>query len=408
MGANRQHTVIDQVEDLVNENYAFFSAFRTRAEARAAERQGTETDEESENEHERVFREEDDRKRWWLGRLEEWRGSHPTRVFRRICFEATELPAKPEQIAWTCYRRLHAINDTLMKQWLLTPFLVPTGGRPSELLPGAPVGSSLSFENGKEMERYTNIERMGVLARSHPLVSAVSLHCAYRLRPSSAFEAVQGKTIDLKIELAASGATFFTGCTVVKAAEGLLSLWWMPSHCFHLSKGQREQMQAVFFDITEAMRFTPTEFRRLSPCAAAAKEAPSASAEAAEAPQPPPPQPLARKLPRMPVELQLPQSPPVAPQLSPRQESSLPPPQPPPPQHAPVCADRQALPPDVSMPQPLPRTPEQHTPPVATDSHEPPLREPLAPDGSMLQPPPPLTPEQEPPSSTATNFGTTI
>ena len=201
---------------------------------------------------------------------------------------------------------------------------------------------------------------------------------------------------DLEIELAASGATFFTGCTVVKAAEGLLSLWWMPSHCFYLTKGQREQMQAVFFDITEAMRFTPTEFRGLSPCAAAAEEAPSASAEAAEAPQPPPPQPLARKLPRMPVELQLPQSPPVAPQLRPRQESALPPPQPPPPQHAPVCADRQALPPDVSMPQPLPRTPEQHTPPVATDSHEPPLREPLAPDGSMLQPPPPLTPEQKP------------
>ena len=43
------------------------------------------------------------------------------------------------------------------------------------------------------------------------------------------------------------------------------------------SKELLEQMSAVLFDITEAMRFTPTEFRGLSPCAAAA-EAPSALA----------------------------------------------------------------------------------------------------------------------------------
>ena len=250
---------------------------------------------EKEGEEDDVFREDAVRQHMNPLHLEAWRRSHPIRAAGRVVFKNHGRPSIHRQRPWESYRSLHQGRKSIGYQCLLTPFLVPTtGGRPSQTLADAPGCCSLfrpskHLTNGTQMEHYTNIHRMEHLARSPPLVGSVVAHNVWKQWDERVVDG-KGRALenhqsphDLRITLAASGASMLAGCTVNKVAQELLSLWWS-SGSPYLSDDARDEMQAVFFDITEAYHITTTAPRGHSQ-SAAAPEAPSASASAAKAPR---------------------------------------------------------------------------------------------------------------------------
>ena len=68
-------------------------------------------------------------------------------------------PATNDQRAWNVYEE--KVNSRLKQQWLFTPFLNPTRGRPTQPLAGCDESDLFKVRKGGEvMEHYTNIRRM--------------------------------------------------------------------------------------------------------------------------------------------------------------------------------------------------------------------------------------------------------
>ena len=165
----------------------------------------------------------------WSG----WRVQHPVRRDPTIqapqTFEpVSSRPKKVTQIAWKGF----SIKEG--QEWFYVPFLVARGG--TQPLAGAPTEAALMpvEHQGKLMEHYTNIHRIENLARSHPLVEQVNLHRANK--PPSQFDTLGRATTfhqspyDLKLPLAATGATMHMGFTVYMVMDDLACIWWCPGH----------------------------------------------------------------------------------------------------------------------------------------------------------------------------------
>ena len=61
---------------------------------------------------------------------------------------------------------------------------------------------------------------------------------------------------DLKLTLAASGATMYVGFTLNEVRDDLASIWWKPGKDLQ-NVTERDKARAVFFDITEAEHQQP-------------------------------------------------------------------------------------------------------------------------------------------------------
>ena len=112
------------------------------------------------------------------------------------------------------------------------------------------------------MEHYSNIHRIQHLASGHPLVAKVEKHKPFMRRDPSEFNSI-GRCIkfhqspwDLKLTLAASGATMYVGFTLNEVRDDLASIWWKPGKGLQ-NVTERDKARAVFFDITEAEHQQP-------------------------------------------------------------------------------------------------------------------------------------------------------
>ena len=274
-----------------------------------------------------------------------WKKDHPKRA-RRFDFEM-EHDLIYEN---TKHGRFEAER---FKFWM--PLFVPTGGRPSELLPGAPECTRLCRSvatDGMEVERYTSIERMKLLALSHPWVVQVFEARTADIRWSCNFGG-QGRAkrhcgssfvdfLEIILETYPFELVLITGCIVHPWWPEHLCLWWSPVD-FNLGSFVRrilDDVWAFFYDITETRLYLPGPFVEYYQAPPSAAERMREWCDEAGVPIP------------------------NWAWLGPQQESSPPPPQPQPPQHALVATDGQEEPPpgeplalDVSMPQPPPPSP---------------------------------------------------
>ena len=198
----------------------------------------------------------------WLG----WRDQHPVRRDPTIQAPPTFEPvsSRPElsnrlqkltQIAWKGF----SIKEG--QEWCYVPFLVARGG--TQPLAGAPEEADLTqvMYRGEPMEHYTNIHRIENLARSHPLVVQVNLHRAHT-QPPSQFDTLGRATTfhqspyDLKLTLAATGATMYMGFTVREVMHDLACIWWRPGRGMK-NDTDRDMARAIFLDLAEIAHQQP-------------------------------------------------------------------------------------------------------------------------------------------------------
>ena len=117
--------------------------------------------------------------------------------------------------------------------------------------------------NEDDFEHYTNIARIAFLAGERPLVSSSDVHKPGKALDNSLFNA-NGRAVkfhqsphDLKLTLAASGATIIVGVTVNCIAEILISVWYIPGS--QTTGNAAQFMEAVFLDIAEAAHWKPPD-----------------------------------------------------------------------------------------------------------------------------------------------------
>ena len=89
--------------------------------------------------------------------------------------------------------------------------------------------------SGGRARHFTNIRRVEMLARSHPLVHVVEYHKAdykaeFNTQKNALGRAMQGHQSehDLRLTMAASGAQLSVGVSANKVHNDMLSLWWTP------------------------------------------------------------------------------------------------------------------------------------------------------------------------------------
>ena len=93
----------------------------------------------------------------------------------------TDLPRPDKNFpgAWHEYSTFQTQKDgseTLLQQWLLTPFSVPTGRASRRHTNPVPVCDPFEYIQsltGAVMEHYTSMDRIEALAAKHPLVEYV-------------------------------------------------------------------------------------------------------------------------------------------------------------------------------------------------------------------------------------------
>jgi hypothetical protein len=114
--------------------------------------------------------------------------------------------------------------------------------------------------NGRRMEHFHSIDRIAELAMSHPEVAEVQKHnLQFDL---SEFDETGRATRyhqspwDLKLRLAATGATMYVGYTVNGARAGMANIWMRPGSGLQ-KKADREMARIVFYDIAEAEHKEP-------------------------------------------------------------------------------------------------------------------------------------------------------
>ena len=107
----------------------------------------------------------------------------------------------------------------------------------------------------RQMERFTNIHEIQHLANKHPAIGNVELHCANKQDDPKMFNE-KGRALkyhqspwNLRVTLAAFGASMLVGLTVNDTNKDLISIWYCPckgsSKVLHL-------MHIVFCDIVRA------------------------------------------------------------------------------------------------------------------------------------------------------------
>ena len=157
------------------------------------------------------------------------------------------------QEPWCSY-----FNDK--QEWLYVLFLCECGEGQTKPLAGAPSDADLQqvVYRGQNMEHYSNVHRIQHLASGHPLVAKVEKH-----RPRMGLDPSESNSIgraiayhqspwDLKLTLAASGATMYVGFTTNEVRAELATIWWMNGGGLQ-DVTECSKARAVFFDIAEAL-----------------------------------------------------------------------------------------------------------------------------------------------------------
>ena len=190
--------------------------------------------------------------------LAQWRAEHPVRANGgagpnwRV--SVTRRPPKWTQEPWCSYTA-----DKDKQAWFYVPFLCERGEGSTEPLAGAPLEAALQqvVYQGQNFEHYSNIHRIKHLASGHPRVAQVVPQGAHHRDPPATFNSI-GRCVkfhqspwDLKLTLAASGATMYVGFTVSAVQYCMASIWWRPGSGSQ-DVTERDAARAVFFDITEA------------------------------------------------------------------------------------------------------------------------------------------------------------
>ena len=185
----------------------------------------------------------------------QWRAEHPVRANAGAppnrCIRVSGRPSKSTQLPWCSYATIKK------KEWLFVPFLCERGGGSTQSLTGAPSEADLQqvVYQGQNFEHYSNIHRIKHLASGHPLVAEVEKLNKPKKgdHHDGIGRCVKGhqSPFDLKLTLAASGATMYVGFTVSAVQYCMASIWWRPGSGSQ-DVTERDAARAVFFDITEA------------------------------------------------------------------------------------------------------------------------------------------------------------
>ena len=191
----------------------------------------------------------------------QWRAEHPVRANAGAppnrCIRVSGRPSKSTQLPWCSYATDKSfVRCSYAKEWLFVPFLCERGEGSTEPLAGAPLEAALQqvVYQGQNFEHYSNIHRIKHLASGHPLVAEVEkLKKPKGDHHDGIGRCVKGhqSPFDLKLTLAASGATMYVGFTVSAVQYCMASIWWRPGSGSQ-DVTERDAARAVFFDITEA------------------------------------------------------------------------------------------------------------------------------------------------------------
>ena len=195
--------------------------------------------------------------------LAQWRAEHPVRANGGAGpnWRVSVTPRRPPK--WTQEPWCSYTADKDKQAWFYVPFLCERGEGSTEPLAGAPLEAALQqvVYQGQNFEHYSNIHRIQHLASGHPLVAQVVPHRVHR-DPPSAFNSI-GRCVafhpspwDLKLTLAASGATMYVGFTVNAVRDDLACMWWRPGSGLQ-DVTEYFKARAVFFDIAEAEHQQP-------------------------------------------------------------------------------------------------------------------------------------------------------
>ena len=192
----------------------------------------------------------------------QWRAEHPVRANAGAppnrCIRVSGRPSKSTQMPWCSYATIKK------KEWLFVPFLCERGGGSTQSLTGAPSEADLQqvVYKGQNFEHYSNIHRIQHLASGHPRVAQVVPQGAHHRDPPATFNSI-GRCVkfhqspwDLKLTLAASGATMYVGFTVNAVRDDLACMWWRPGSGLQ-DVTEYFKARAVFFDIAEAEHQQP-------------------------------------------------------------------------------------------------------------------------------------------------------
>ena len=195
--------------------------------------------------------------------LAQWRAEHPVRANGGAGpnWRVSVTPRRPPK--WTQEPWCSYTADKDKQAWFYVPFLCERGEGSTEPLAGAPLEAALQqvVYQGQNFEHYSNIHRIKHLASGHPRVAQVVPHRVHR-DPPAAFNSV-GRCVrwhqspwDLKLTLAASGATMYVGFTVNAVRDDLACIWWGPGSGL-LDVTEYFKARSVFFDIAEAEHQQP-------------------------------------------------------------------------------------------------------------------------------------------------------
>ena len=142
------------------------------------------------------------------------------------------VPVKPtptDQLPWHAYR----MQSDPHYEMIVVRFLVDITER------AQPLAGWTSLKrytiNGRLMEHFHNIDRIAELAMSHPEVAEVQKHNLHNQQYVLSWFDETGRATryhqspwDLKLRLAATGATMYVGYTVNGAGAGMANIWMCP------------------------------------------------------------------------------------------------------------------------------------------------------------------------------------
>ena len=205
---------------------------------------------------------------------ERWRADHPVRACAPAPGGITDAkqpkPSGTGGRPWTTYRTLQSNStrrvERVQQEWLYVPYasLVGGTGHPPKTQPLAGF-TSRSHADGflhtyKPLgggdpaalyEVYTNVFRIMQLASSHPAIEdcdSVQINKATETRVlcSRTMRALKGHQapFNLKLTLAASGATFYMGLSAQGVAPNMLKLWYGTGR--RCDADRRQLIRAVF------------------------------------------------------------------------------------------------------------------------------------------------------------------
>ena len=197
-----------------------------------------------------------------VGKIKKWRRGWPVRVPNGRPVAEISVSAKPSpraQLPWHAYR----MESDPHYEMIAVEFSVDITERAQPLAGCIDKPLKQVTINGRRMEHFHSIDRIAEAATSHPEVAEVEKHNLRKQYDLSEFDETGRATRyhhqspwDLKLRLAATGATMYVGYTVNDAIATMAKIWW---HCGSGLRNSvdRETARMIFYDIAEAQHKQP-------------------------------------------------------------------------------------------------------------------------------------------------------